>query len=96
MTTTMSPTVPTDVASHATIDAASEELAGHMTSEFTSIWVVSDFLLDAAGAVAADPLAVAEVRALHAELAPSQQRSVVRTTDAADNVAKVRRIAGMP
>lgn len=80
----------------AEIVAASDRLAERMTTEYTPIWDVSDFLLDSAAALSADPLAVAEVHELLKDLAPSEQRSVVRTSEVAEMVASVRRIAGVP
>jgi hypothetical protein len=75
------------------IAAAAERLAARMTTEYTPMWEVSDFLLDAASALSDDPLAVAEVHELHREFAPTGHRSVVRTTEAAALVKAVRRIA---
>ena len=75
------------------IDGAVEKLRGAMTSEYTPIWEVSDFLLDAASTLSSDPLAVAEIHRIHTELAPSAQRSVVTTVDAAKIIDQVRNIA---
>lgn len=87
-------TTTADVA--AEIVAAADRLAERMTTEYTPIWEVSDFLLDSASVLSADPVAVAQVHELLSELAPSAQRSVVRTADVAEIVASVRRIAGVP
>lgn len=93
--------MPTTTAALTTSDAtaaiaeATDRLAARMTSEYTPIWDVSDFLLDAAAALAADPLAVAEVHELLRELAPSSQRTVVPTSEASRLVESVHRIAGV-
>lgn len=94
-TTSIPATVSNDTIAHLEINAAIDTLAARMTTEYTPIWDVSDFLLDAASAVSADPLAVAEIHQLHAELAPSSQRSVIKTADTREIVAKVRRIGGL-
>lgn len=87
---------PTTNDAAAEIRAGSERLAARMTTEYTPIWEVSDFLLDAAAALSDDPLAVAEVHELLRDLRPSSQRTVVRTTDVAAIVESVRRIAEVP
>lgn len=84
---------PTTGDAAAQIAEAAGRLLERMTSEYTPIWDVSDFLLDAATALGADPIAVASVHELLQDLAPSSQRTVVRTTDAAELVESVRRIA---
>jgi len=87
---------PTTGDAAAQILEASDRLAERMTTEYTPIWEVCDFLLDAAAALSADPLAVAEVHELLKELAPSSQRTVARTTDVAAIVESVRRIVEAP
>lgn len=84
---------PTTGDAAAQILEASDRLAERMTTEYTPIWEVSDFLLDAAAVLSADPLAVAEVHQLLQDLAPSSQRTVARTSDVAAIVESVRRIA---
>ena len=82
----------TGTAAAAIADAA-ERLAERMTTAYTPIWEVSDFLLDSAELFAEDPLAVAEVHELLAGLAPSGNRSVARTAEVREIVAAVRQIA---
>ena len=93
----MSPTAvertPDQAEATAVIAAAAERLIARMTTAYTPIWEVSDFLLDSADALSHDPLAVAEVHELLRELAPSASRTVVRTAEVAEMVAKVRRLA---
>lgn len=93
--TTTTPTIPAEAVAAVEVAAAIEKLRTRMTTEYTPIWEVSDFLLDVAAALNTDPLAVAEVHQLLAGLAPSAQRSVVTTADTHTIVTAVRRIAGL-
>lgn len=61
------------------ITAEVAEIHRHMTTEYTSIWRVSDFLLDVAAKVSDEKRA--EVHLMHADVSPNAQRSVVKTSD---------------
>ena len=93
MSTTAVERTPDQAEATAVIAAAAERLVARMTTAYTPMWDVSDFLLDSADALSDDPLAVAEVHELLRELAPSGNRTVARTTEVAEIVAKVRRLA---
>lgn len=66
--------VPADIADEIA------EVRTHMTSEYTSIWRVSDFLLDAAAKASDEKKA--EIHLLHEEISPNSQRSVLKTSHA--------------
>lgn len=80
----------------AEITAASDRLRERMTSKYTPVWDVFDFLLDSAAALSEDPLAVTEVHELLKELAPSARRTLVFTKEAAALIESVNRIAQVP
>lgn len=94
-TATADPT-STTVDAAAEITAASSRLEARMTSQYTPVWDVFDFLLDSAAALAGDPLAVAEVHEILKELAPSARRTLLRTTEVAAIIESVRRLAAVP
>lgn len=85
-------TVEETVTTAIDISAEVAELETHMTSEYTSIWRVSDFLLDVASKFGDEQRA--EIHLFHAELSPNAQRSVVKTSHAKAIVETIVEMAG--
>ena len=64
------------------------EMRKHMTTRYTSLWKLSDFLLDVAAEIN-DPIIAGKVHSLHAEVAPSDSRDIIETVDAEKIVTQV-------
>jgi hypothetical protein len=66
-----------------TIIVSKEEFAirQHMTSAYTSMWKLSDFLLDIAAEIN-DPNIANQIHSLHAEVTPSRSREIIETVEA--------------
>lgn len=68
-----------------------KEMRKHMTTRYTPIWKLSDFLLDVISEID-NPIIAGKVHHLHGTLGPHIERDIIETNDAKIIVDEVMRL----